>query len=76
MNIITAAKLTRDSMGSDDNYQTGNDDATYQHIKWMLTSIISGYVQGEKAHRWLGWAQAIVCASGEMGLDELKELDE
>ena len=33
---------------------------SYEHIEWMLKGIIDGYVIGEKAHRWIGWAQAVI----------------
>ena len=42
------------------------------HARWMLKGIIDGYIQHEKAHRWLGYAQAIAIAEGCTTLGELK----
>lgn len=33
---------------------------TLEHAVWMLEGISDGYIQYEKAHRWLGWAQCLV----------------
>jgi len=43
-----------------------------EHIEWMLDGIILGYITGEKAHRWLGWAQGIICIHESLTLEELK----
>jgi len=45
------------------------------HVIWMLNGIILGYVTGEKAHRWLGWAQAVVCAYEYTTLEDLKVIN-
>ncbi len=45
------------------------------HAKWMLEGIAWGYVQGEKAHRWLGYAQAIVVVNGWTTLHYVKEIN-
>ncbi len=45
----------------------------YPHICWMLRGIIHGYIQHEKAHRWLSWAQAcIFCNQANVTLDTFK----
>jgi hypothetical protein len=41
----------------------------------LLTEIENGAVSGEKAHRWLGWAQAVICCRGGASLDELKRIN-
>ena len=45
------------------------------HIRDMLEKIIEGKITGEKAHRWLGWAQACICFHGGATLDELKAIN-
>ena len=45
------------------------------HIQWMLDGIALGYITGDKAHRWLGWAQCAVCAFEDVKLEELKQIN-
>ena len=46
-----------------------------KHIEWMLNGIIDGYITGEKAHRWLGWAQAMICVFDSAELEDLKNVN-
>lgn len=45
------------------------------HAEWMLKGIVEGYIQHEKAHRWLGWAQCLISVYGLASLDELKDIN-
>jgi UDP-N-acetylglucosamine:LPS N-acetylglucosamine transferase len=55
---------------------TDNDPATgLRHVENMLHRIYHGEITGTKAHRWLGWAQAIICVGGGATLDELKAIN-
>jgi len=45
------------------------------HIIWLLDGIICGYITGNKAQRWLGWAQCAVCVFDDTTLAELKEIN-
>lgn len=45
------------------------------HVTEMLGKIVRGEITGTKAHRWLGWAQAIICVGGGATLDELKAIN-
>ena len=45
------------------------------HVRQMLERIIEGKIIGEKAHRWLGWAQACLCFHDVATLDELKDIN-
>jgi hypothetical protein len=42
------------------------------HLRYMLVKMIEGEIEGEKAHRWLGWVQGCVCVGGGASLEELK----
>lgn len=50
----------------------GNDQA---HLLFMLWAIHTGEVQGEKAHRWLGYAQALIVMLGLGNLESMKSLN-
>lgn len=54
----------------DDNSPIG-----LRHVEDMLMGIINGTITGDKAHRWLGWAQAIICVGGGATLEELKAIN-
>ena len=73
MDIRIAAKNTRDLLGNIEYSSKKGCDK--HHIEWMLRGIELGYIQHEKAHRWLGWAQAIICIAGDSNLDELKDVN-
>ena len=45
------------------------------HITWMLEGIIAGYIQHEKAYRWLGWAQAILVSRGITNVHTMKRIN-
>lgn len=45
------------------------------HAIWMLDGIQKGYIQREKAHRWLGYAQALLVSGGILTLDEVKTIN-
>ena len=46
-----------------------------EHAMWMLNGIFEGYIQNEKAHRWLGYAQGILVASEVVSLDDMKNIN-
>lgn len=45
------------------------------HVVDMLHAIDGGTIAGEKAQRWLGWAQCAVVASGNGTLDDMKAIN-
>lgn len=47
-----------------------------EHAIWMLTGIVEGYIQHEKAHRWLGYAQAVLVQHDVISLEQCKEINE
>ena len=77
MDIKEAAKATKKKMLEPMiQYNPNNKDGlSKSHIVWMLDGIILGYITGDKSHRWLGWAQAVVCAYDDATLEDLKEIN-
>ncbi len=74
MNVATAATLTFNKI-PDDGLDRDPNGKTLAHARWMLNGISVGYIQFEKAHRWLGYAQAIIVSHGAATLDELKDIN-
>ena len=52
-----------------------SESLNVDHLKYMEAQIDCGDVEGEKAHRWLGWLQACVCSLGLATLEELKQIN-
>lgn len=46
-----------------------------QHAAWMLRGIAEGYIQYEKAHRWLGYAQSILVVEKFASLGDMKKVN-
>lgn len=42
----------------------GDPGYTYPHLRWMLSQIRDGVVQGDKSHRWLGFIQGNLIRDG------------
>lgn len=53
----------------------GGNATSIEHLFEMIEAIESGEVSGEKAHRWLGWIQGVVCCRGNATLEELKSIN-
>lgn len=51
------------------------DGLGIEHAMWMLQGIFEGYIQHEKAHRWLGYAQGALVASETVSLDDMKRIN-
>jgi hypothetical protein len=49
------------------------DPTAWRHMNWMLVQAALFHFEGkkEKAHRWLGFVQGVLCMCG-VQLDELK----
>ena len=45
------------------------------HLNDMCAKIINKEIQGEKAHRWLGWIQCAICIGGGATLGNLKGIN-
>lgn len=74
MDVERAAKNTLAYIGDTEPSRASKGD-TLQHAAWMLHGIILGYVQHEKAHRWLGYAQAILVLSAVISLSDAKRIN-
>ncbi|MBW2675105.1 MAG: hypothetical protein JRD89_17130 [Deltaproteobacteria bacterium] len=76
MNVQKAAREMRQIIKNCDpafEPARSEDGKGVDHALWMLEGIIAGYIQHEKGHRWLGYAQAI-CVVEEVGtLDDMKQ---
>ena len=51
--------------GSFNNAEPGCDKS---HIRAILQDIVDGNVTGAKAHRFIGWAQGVMCMVGVLPL--------
>ena len=80
MDIKAAALFTLEAMVVKDwpDDKIGGDSSVdgFNHVTWMLNGIELGYVQYEKAHRWLGWAQCAICINQKgVDLDTFKSIN-
>lgn len=50
--------------------------ATVAHLLYMNARIQEGTVAGDKAHRWLGWLQAVVYLSGAASHEAIQQINE
>lgn len=82
MNIGRAAALTQNLLV---NYYAKGDvtmpysqgeECSGRHLYEMLGKIQDGEVTGEKAHRWLGWAQGVMTCRGMGSLKQFKLINE
>ncbi len=71
MNIKKAAEATR-ALCQPQRPIRDPDGDQMCHAVWMLDGIIKGYIQYEKAHRWLGFAQGIIVMRGIATVDDMK----
>jgi len=67
----------KDPIGQDARSPDVSDEAdSFEHVEWMLKGIVDGYIKGEKAHRWIGWAQAVIHIHQEdVPLEHFKEIN-
>ena len=77
MDIQKAASDTRDYINTKE-YLSSRDleGRTVEHAVWMLSGIVLGYVQREKAHRWLGYAQGVLVSNSMLTLEQVKGINE
>lgn len=76
MDIIKSAQLMRPLVLEATIIVVGGDATTTEHLLDMINAIETEKVTGEKAHRWLGWIQGVVCCRGGASLEEMKEINQ
>ena len=78
MNVVTAAQSTLELLRVRDKsvYPCRDSEGrNIQHAVWMLDGIILGYIQAEKAQRWLGYVQGLLIALNKLTLDDAKSIN-
>jgi hypothetical protein len=75
MDIKLAAQAMRPLLARCTKEVEGGDATALHHLIDMIDKIEAGEVSGEKAHRWLGWIQGVVCCRGGATLDEMKAVN-
>jgi len=76
MDIKIAAKETQIQILEVPAWRTTQDASLGRlHVSGLLDYIISGKVTGEKANRWLGWAQAALVMTGYKTLADVKDIN-
>ena len=76
MDVKIAAEKTIDRLvASGRAWDCFNSAVSSTHIFDMLHQIERGERVGDQAHRWLGWAQAIICVHNGATLEELKKIN-
>jgi len=48
---------------------------TRSHICVILQQVIDANVTGAKAHRFIGWAQGVMCMEGFLTLDQARDIN-
>ena len=83
MDVKKAAMLTREFLAplsieyfnNGTREKTRDEPASKDHLLWMLDGIGFGYIQHEKAHRWLGYVQGVMAARECIDLRTLKNIN-
>lgn len=48
---------------------------TRKHICVILQQVIDAHVTGPKAHRFIGWAQGVMCIEGFLTLEDARNIN-
>lgn len=75
MNVHTVAVEILAALEESVTVERDDSGMSVNHAAWMLQGIASGYVQHEKAHRWLGYAQGLLVVHGAATLEQMKEVN-
>lgn len=75
MNLERAAEDTIDAAREHTFSCRDEKGRKASHAIWMLEGIRDGYIQHEKGHRWLGYAQGLLVAHEVLTLDEVKGIN-
>lgn len=63
--VVTAQKYSEE--------EVVNHHGRYLHLLYMCDEILAGNVQGEKAHRWLGFLQGVLWDDGKFTIGQMKD---
>jgi len=74
INAITAAHGSREILG-DITAERDLEGKSLEHAAWMLEEIASKKIEGEKAHRWLGYAQGLLVLEGKATMADFREIN-
>ena len=75
MDTIKASCTILNTLGSAVKAEKNCDGKGINHATWMLEGIAEGYIQYDKAQRWLGYAQGLLVSDGIMVLGEMKDIN-
>lgn len=75
MSPADAARATRRRIANVQAVRDPHAKAT-AHAAWMLEEIADEQVVGDKAHRWLGYAQALLVVRSIITLEEAKAIND
>jgi hypothetical protein len=57
------------------NFGHGVPGLSNEHVLNILKEVVDGTVTGTKAHRFIGWAQGVLCKEGVVTLDEARDMN-
>ena len=75
MDTFRAATEILASLPEDVKAERDLDGRTSHHAAWMLQGIALGYIQHDKAERWLGYAQGLLVANATFTLEAMKRVN-
>lgn len=61
--------------GPTHKFSQENAGCSKEHIVQMLEEVVYGEVTGNKAHRFIGWAQGVLCLEGFLTLDDARNIN-
>lgn len=56
-------------------FDQSNPGCDKEHIRSILQQVVDGECTGTKAHRFIGWAQAVLCMEGFLTLDDARNIN-
>ncbi len=72
---IAAEKILQKLSATSVGKARRSEGKSSEHAAWMLYGVALDYVQDEKAHRWLGYAQGLLVSNGIFSLEAMKKIN-
>lgn len=72
---VAASMLKSDNLDIVLSKEESSHGDSGRHAKWMLERIAVGEIAGDKAQRWLGYAQGMLVAKGYFTLQNMKDFN-